>query len=179
MSPEFVEAEKGDVLRWVQPIAGNRYHELRSKKGVHAKMKWKEMYGSLAYVLTKDDTFTLKRRGFLDPHVTIRRKKGTADLAAFHVDLGITGMIEFRDGPAFEVRRPSVLRRRWVIVDWNNEPLIIVSRKSGGKFLADVSIEANPRSTDSLLLLSAIVWYAFILSSEEWISDSSGESDSV
>src|SRR4030043_245780 len=33
MSSEFAETEEGDTLRWVQPVAGNRYHELRSPKG--------------------------------------------------------------------------------------------------------------------------------------------------
>ena len=178
MSSEFAETEEGDTLRWVQPVAGNRYHELRSPKGVHAKLKWKGMYGSLAYVLTGDDIFTLKRAGVLDPHVTVRRKKATSDLAEFDVDLGITGTIAFCDGPTFEVKRPSMLRRRWVVVNWNEEPLMTIKNKGGVKCAAEVSISADPRRTDFLLLLSAIVWYAFILSSEEWQGEPKGPSAS-
>ena len=175
MTAEFVDAEEGDALRWVQPGVGNRYHELKSDKGVLAKLKWKGMYGSLAYVLTNEGIFTLKRAGFLNPYVTVRRKAGISDLAKFDVDLGITGTIEFTEGPRFEVKRPSMIRRRWVVVNWNDEPLFTIVKKKGGRYSADVPMSANPRETKHMMLICAIVWYAFILSAEEWNFESEGQ----
>lgn len=175
MATEFADTRDKETLHWVQPVAGNRYHELRSRKGVHAKLKWKGMYGSLAYVLTNEGTFTLKRAGFLNPHVTVRMRPENTEIAKFNVDLGITGTIELRDGSKFNVRRPSALRRRWAVfstrTDWDERPLLTIKNAKTGKFAAEVYFRADPRNTGFLILISAIIWYAFILSTEEWTGE--------
>jgi hypothetical protein len=171
---DFAKTEYGDILRWVQPVAGNRYHELRSRSGIHAKLKWKGMYGSLAYVHTSEGTFTLKRAGFLNPRVTVRMRPGDSDVAVFDVNIGITGTIAFDDGPKFEVRRPKTLRRQWSIVDWDDRSIITVKNTGSGRFSSEVAIRTDPRKIRHSLLMSAIVWYAFIVSIEEWEGSQEG-----
>lgn len=168
MASEFAETRERDVLLWVQPVVEGRYHELRSRKGVHAKLKWKGMYGSLAYAHTSDGTFTLKRAGFLHPRVTVRSRPGDQGIATFEVFFGITGTIEFIGGPKYEVRRPKPLRREWTVADDAGRAVLTIKKKRNPNFAAEVVVKANPRHTKFLILLSAIVWYAFILSLEEW-----------
>jgi hypothetical protein len=178
MPAEFVVTRDKDVLRWVQPVAGNRYHELRSSKGVHAKLKWKGMYGSLAYVHTNDGTFTLKRGGFLHPKVTVRMRPRNREIASFDVDLGITGTIRFGNDDGYDVSRPNILRRRWVVrsirPDWDDRPLMTIEKRGSGKMSGEVYFRADPRFTKFLVLTSAIIWYSFILSIEEWAAEPEG-----
>ena len=179
MPKDFAETRDKDVLRWVQPVAGNRYHELRSREGVHAKLKWKGMYGSLAYVHTNDGTYTLKRAGFLHPRVTIRKRPENREIGSFEVHLGVTGTIRFPDSIGYEVLRKNTLRRCWEIrptrADWDDRPMMTIQKKGSGKFAAEVCFRADPKFTRFLLLTSAIVWYAFILSLEEWVAEPEGQ----
>jgi hypothetical protein len=132
------------------------------------------MYGSLAFVHTPDGTFTLKRAGFLHPRVTVRMRPDDRDIGVFDVSLGVTGTILFHDGTTYEVRRPKKLKRDWIVTDPDNKQVLTIKNVKTAKLTADTTIEANPRNAKYLLLADAIVWYAFILSVEEWAGDHEG-----
>ena len=69
-------------LKWVQPSMKMEY-ELLTGETLAATLKFRSMWGTLAFVNSGDGDWTFKRIGFWQPRATVRVEGRTDDLAVF------------------------------------------------------------------------------------------------
>ena len=62
----------GRELKWIQPRATSREFELKADDEVAAVLRFRTLFGSLATAETADGSWSFKRVGFWQTHVTIR-----------------------------------------------------------------------------------------------------------
>lgn len=166
----FQRFDGADVraMRWVRTSDPTQTFELRAGDVLLARLAWAKGTGSLARATLADTTWSLKRGGFLQPHVTVRDPEGK-DLArlAMHLsrgDLAIVG-----DGN-YGFRRAGLLVPAWQFTDAAGralahlEPVAERSRLQGGLLQAGPSLVADP----ALPLLAVVGWYFVVLA---WFED--------
>ncbi len=86
------------ALEWVLPRGSDRRYELRRGSKVIATLTRPKLFGSLAVAELPDGSWTMKRAGFLQPRVTVRRQGSDEDYAVFRPRWTGSGDIEFSDG---------------------------------------------------------------------------------
>jgi hypothetical protein len=164
------------MLRWTQPNALVRYHELRGVGGLYATLRWKKMFGSLAVGESNQAKFTFKRAGFLRPYITVRRERLVSDFATLRFASGSqfvnsvtgpNGVLELESGERFAFVRTSIWNRVWAFVNPSRDPLVTFKKRSKVKPEAEVSIIGDPERIPHIDLLLMLGWYAIILDYEE------------
>ncbi len=166
LRPTFIQEPGGRLLKWQQPHAMIRYHELKSDGILLATLRWPKMYGSLAIAECSAGRYTFKRAGFLRPCVTARVEGTKVDIAVLKLRLGLSGSIEMRDRARFILTRPNRFKSKWRIVDENGYPILSMTRGKG-KPKGDVTLHGDVAWKSYPHLLSLIGWYAIILAYEE------------
>ena len=173
---KYIKEPTGSSLKWSQPNAMVRYHELRSDGGLYATLKWKKMFGSLAVGEFREGKYTFKRGGFLRPFVTVRKGDTESNLAVLkfksgsvivNATLGPSGVLEFSSGHRYEFNRLGLWNSKWTFTDENGTPLITFEKKIKAKPIGLVTIHCNPKEIDYLNALLLLGWYVIILDYEE------------
>ena len=165
---ESIGELKGQALRWVQPKASKRQYELVAGPRVYATVTWQKPLGSLAVCRTSENSYSLKRMGFLHPRVTVRRLDFDDDIAVLRMDFGGGGTLEFNDGRVFRLSRKGFWNSVWDISDEGHRQLCSLtwvaslSKKSG-----EVSIESEVKKLRDPALLLCVAWYTMVLAAEE------------
>ncbi len=172
----YIIKPDGKILKWVQPKAMVRYHELRSDGALYATLKWKRMFGSLAVGETREWKFTFKRAGFLRPYVTARREGFGGDYATLRFAsgsiivnsvFGPNGVMETESGEKYLFTRLSFWKSRWAFTDREGNLLVTFDKGSRGKPTSVVTINADLDLLPHIDLLLLIGWYVIILDYEE------------
>lgn len=173
---KYIKDPNGRVVKWSQPNALTRYHELRSDGGLYATLKWKKMFGSLAVGECREGSYSFKRGGFLHPFVTVRRGDSDVNLAVMrfrsgsvlvNMALGPGGVLEFGTGERFEFNRLSFWKSRWAFTDESGNALVVVDRRIRGKPTGRVYIRCDSRDVPYIGVLLMLSWYVVILDYEE------------
>lgn len=165
--PSYIEDPIGKSLRWAQPHALMRYHELTSGGALVATLKWPNMYGSMAIGECSAGRFTFKRAGFLRPYVTARVEGTEMDKAVLRLRFRLSGSIEFQDGVRFSFNRPSFLRSKWSFTSESGSQVMSITKRGGGKPRGDLMIQGDMAWDSYPHILALIAWYAIILDYEE------------
>ena len=156
------------AMRWIRPVADKQSYELRAGDTLLARLEWAGRVGSLAHATTADQTWTLKRGGFLQPHVTVR-DAGGQDRARLSMHLS-AGTLEVPGGGAYRFRRAGLLVPAWQFWDpagrqiVHIEPVAERTRLSGGLIQVDPEFAKHP----VLPLLVTVGWYFIVLA---WFED--------
>jgi len=79
-----------------------------------AQLRWADRSGSLAHAETAADLWTLKRGGFLNPHVTLRTTDSEAALARISVHFNYHS-VSFAGGAVYRFHRAGILVPAWQI----------------------------------------------------------------
>jgi hypothetical protein len=159
---------KKRTLRWTQPKALVRHHELRSDQNLLATLTWPKPLRSLAEAVTADGRYTLKRGGFLRPFVSIRDVAFDNEIAALKIGLLGHGTLEFANG-----RRITVLSTRFWSYDWeliDEGGQLLCKVKKITKVMtnsADVTVSEGIRKDRDLMVMMIASWYAMVLMSDE------------
>ncbi len=155
------------ALRWTR-LATDRHEFLLQSGGTAlARLDLAGPVGSLAHATLSNDAWTLKRGGFLHPHVTVRRRDGI-DLARLQAHLG-GGTLSVVQGARYGFRRAGLLVPAWQFLDPSDRPIVhiepVVERRrlAGGLVQVDPSATGNP----DLPLLLIVGWYFVFLASFE------------
>ncbi len=175
MKKRFIEMPLAGELRWKQPHAGTRYHELRLNGALFATLRWKKMFGSLAVAEFYKDKYTFKRGGFLCPCITVRREDEYEDLAVLRFTgsfvkdavMGLAGALEFKTGERFAFERLSRRKARWAFSDENGNLLVTIDRTIKGKPSGAVAVSREFIDAPYMNILVVMAWYALILDYEE------------
>ncbi len=175
MKKKLIEMPLSGDLRWTQPHAGVRHHELRMDGALYATLRWKKMFGSLAVAEFCKERYTFKRGGFLRPCITVRREDEDEDLAIMrfcgsfvkNAVLGLTGSLEFKTGERFTFDSLNRLKARWAFSDENGDLMVTIDRKIKGKPSGGVTVSREFVDTPHLNILVGLAWYAVIMDYEE------------
>lgn len=173
---KYIEKPLEGKLKWTQPHALTRYHELRLDGALYATLRWKKMFGSLAVAEFYEGRYTFKRGGFLRPYITVRNENAKLNLAIMRFTsgsiirntvLGLSGTLEFETGERFAFNRLSFWKSRWAFSDENGNLLATFDRKIKGKPTGIVTVNRDFIHMPYLHILVVAGWYAIILDYEE------------
>jgi hypothetical protein len=147
------------AMRWIRPAAGENAYELRAGDALLGRLAWRGEAGSLAHVELASGEWTVKRGGFLQPHVTLRDSAGH-DIARLAMHLA-HGTIEVVGGRHFSFRRAGLLVPSWQITETTGrvllhfEPVAERSHLQGGLVQVDPTLAKEP----VLPWLVVLGWY--------------------
>jgi hypothetical protein len=157
------------TLRWLRSADSPVEFTLSAGEVPVARLHWQESVGSLARAETASGEWSLKRGGFLNPHITVRAASGGETLARLTVHLSYHA-IELASGTTYRFHRAGVLVPAWKITtDAGREVLHIEPVREGRKLVAG-AVLASPTAVDlsELLLLVVMGWYFIVLA---WFED--------
>jgi hypothetical protein len=109
--------QKGDVFLWTQPEAIHRKFELHKMDEHFGTLEFRSMWGTLAWAKDPIQSWSLKRIGFLTPHITVRMHDSDSDYALFDPKVFGGGMLHTPDGRQFRWEPLNNLRTKWRFTD--------------------------------------------------------------
>jgi len=170
---EVFSAAPGSKLFWVQPRALEREFELRSECGLCGRLRFEKALGTLATADSAQGRWTLKRSGFLNPRVTIRKSGRYADVAVFWPKLWGGGWVDFADGNRFQWKSFNFWGTAWGFAGVREELLFTMKPGAEKTKLSDllktqavVEIVTHPDGLAEMPLLIMLGWYLMIMQQE-------------
>lgn len=156
------------ALRWVRSTVERHEFLLQSGDVAVARLDFARSVGSLARAATSNDEWSLKRGGFLHPHVSIRRADGT-DIARMEAHLG-GGTLRVVGGASYGFRRAGLLVPAWQVLDAEGRPVVHVEPVIERRHLAGGLVQVDPTVAMSpdLPALLVVSWYFIVLA---WFED--------
>lgn len=157
------------TLRWLRTGETPLEFTLSAGDSPVTQLRWINPGGSLATAETVSGAWTLKRGGFLSPHITVRQSGAGENLARLTVHLSHHA-IELANGVTYRFHRAGVLVPAWkVTTDAGREILHIEPVRDGRKLVGGAALAA-PAAVDlpDLLLLVVVGWYFIVLT---WFED--------
>jgi hypothetical protein len=164
-------------LRWQRTGEDPVEYTLRAGPDPVLVLRWATASRSLATAETTDARWTLKRGGFLNPHLTLRAAGAETDLARITVHLsyhkgGNYHRIEFDGARVYRFHRAGVQLPAWQISSDDGTELIHLEPVREGTKLTDGAAVVSPpgRESPDLAALLAFSWYFVVLA---WFEDES------
>ena len=157
------------ALRWTRASDSPRSFELRAGDALIARLSFPHGTGSLAHSTQADGAFTLKRGGFLAPHISIRSDPAGPDLARLSVHHG-TGILDIGTRASYRLHRAGLLVPAWQLADSGGRPLADIEPVAEGRHLAGglATVSTLGRSSPDVLLALVAAWYFIVLA---WFED--------
>ena len=150
-------------LTWQQPHAFNRSAELRSGDSVIGGLTFVKQFGSLAEGRVGDQSWTLKRRGFLNPEVSVRAAGSEQEIATYKPNwTGTKGLI-LVNGKQFHLRAGNMWASEWLLESDEGHPLAQLHNKGFLKHGATLEVPPVARELEELPLLMVLCWYVLTL----------------
>ena len=157
------------ALRWLRTREVPAAFTLSAGDRAVATLDWQRAGGSLAVARTATESWTLKRAGFLQPTIVVRREGKERPIAQLTAHL-TRHEISLTGGGVFRLRHVSHVVPAWRVTTdagaelLHVEPVAERRALSGGAVLVAAAAGASP----STLLLAVISWYFVVLS---WFED--------
>jgi hypothetical protein len=157
------------VLRWLRTADKPFEFTLSSGDRILSVLRWEKSVGSLATAETSDARWTLKRVGFLNPHLTLRGPGADADIARLTVHAA-HHRIEFASGLSYRFHRAGLLVPAWLITTDRGAELVHIEPVREGRKLSGgaVLVNAAAQTQDELATLLVLSWYFIVLA---WFED--------
>jgi len=158
-------------LRWLRDRDHPDAFSLLSGDRTTATLEWQTRGASLATAHTSADTWTLKRGGFLNPHILV--KKDGALLARLSVHLN-HHQIDLLGGRSYRFQRAGILVPAWEVTARDGKEVLHVEPVREGRHLSAGAVVVAPDANDlpELLLLLVLSWYFIVLA---WFEDETVE----
>jgi hypothetical protein len=157
------------ALRWLRSAEDPIEFTLSSGDTTLETLRWEKRSGSLAGVDTADAQWTVKRAGFLNPHIAVRAAGSATEVARVTVHWNYH-RIEIAGGPSFRFHRAGVLVPAWQVTTDTGAELVHIEPVREGRRLEGGAILVSPAGAGakSLPLLLAVTWYFIVL---VWFED--------
>ena len=110
---------------------------------------------------TADQRLTLKREGFLRPHVNIRVPGSQDNVGIFRTSWKKGGTLATDAGRQFRLRVPTLLKWQWTWTDIREKPLVHLKDEG------TVIIEPDAAALKEVPLLIVLGWYLLVV----WAQD--------
>jgi hypothetical protein len=164
----FADVDRS-TLRWLRTSERPMQFVLEAGEARLLELNWSAASGSLATAVSAGTSWTLKRGGFLSPHVSVRRADGPATIARISAHLN-HHQIDLADGTSYRLHRAGFLVPAWIVSRSNGEELLHIEPVREGRKLEGGAALASPAGVGSpdLLLLVVASWYFIVLA---WFED--------
>ena len=158
-------------LRWLRTREHPTAFSLLSGDSTVATLEWAQRGGSLATARTSSTVWTLKRGGFLNPHITVRVREESAARLSVHLNYH---QIDVAGGRRYRFHRAGVLIPAWRVSLASGEELLHIEPAREGRHLTAGAVVVAPGAPDlpDLLLLTVLSWYFIVLA---WFEDEAVE----
>lgn len=156
------------TLRWLRTGGTLPEYTLLAGETAVAVVRFAHRTGAAATAEIAEGTWSLDRRGFLGPHLTVRKEPNGSPVARLTNRLG-HHEIEVGGGGVYRVKRAGLLLPAWTVTDSAGRERLHVEaaaehrRLQGGAVLATGELPAR-----ELLLLVVLSWYLIALL---WVED--------
>jgi hypothetical protein len=154
-------------LSWIHPHEERREYLLRSNGDELGRLLWDKEQGSLATAQTAGASWTFKRIGFFQPHISARGAGSEGEFARFELGAGGGGVVHLADGHIF----------RWNSNLWRSEwAWVNAAGVHGIRFRRDFSMDKREGTVEivpdalpqrDVPLLVLLGWYIIILLAED------------
>jgi hypothetical protein len=156
------------ALRWIRTQETPAAFSLRAGDAELATLTWERPGGSLAAARSVDATWTLKRAGFLQPTILVRRGENPQPVARLSAHLA-RHEITVGDEPAYRLRHVSHLLPAWRLTTFRGEEVLHIEPVPERRSLQGGAVVVAPTAQGpSTLLLVILTWYFVVLS---WFED--------
>jgi hypothetical protein len=163
-----------EALRWLRTTPSVLEFHLLSSDATLASLAGSKPHGSLALAETRESQWTIKRIGFLHPHVTVRRTGESKDLARLSNHMS-HHRIELAGGATYDLKRAGLLVPAWQLFSKTGEELLHIEPVREGRRLdgGTAQVAAAARTLAELPLLLVLTWYFIVLawSEDEAVSE--------
>jgi len=155
------------ALRWLRERDHPAAFSLKAGEATAATLEWVPRGGSLATLRGAADEWSLKRGGFLNPHITVR--SGPTATARLSVHLNYH-QIDLSGGASYRFHRAGVLIPAWQVSTPAGKEVLHVEPVRDGRHLVGGAavVAADYLDRPELLLLLGISWYFIVLA---WFED--------
>jgi hypothetical protein len=159
------------AFRWLRDREHPAAFSLLSGDRAVATLEWKAKGGSLATVQSVSDLWTLKRGGFLNPHITVRNQERLAARLSVHMN---HHQIDVVGGRSYRFHRAGILLPAWEVTTPAGKEILHVEPAREGRHLRAGAVVVAPEATElsDLLLLMVLSWYFIVLA---WFEDEAVE----
>ena len=159
------------TLRWLRTREHPTAFALLSGDATVATLEWAAKGASLAVFRSANGEWTLKRGGFLNPHVTARSAETTAARLSVHLN---HHQVDFAGGRSYRFHRAGMLVPAWQVTTPGGKDVLHVEPAREGRRLTAGAVVVAPDAVDlpDLLLLVALSWYFIVLA---WFEDEAVE----
>jgi hypothetical protein len=155
-------------LEWSH-VEGTHSYELLVGNQHFATLAWQAGSGSIATADSSEGRWTLKRRGFLWPGITVRNAATRQEMAVLRAQWR-ESTIQLADGRTFRWTRSGFRDPSWKVTDSLGSELLTFEPKRQGKHLRGCSVVCSPSANNqpALLLLLVLGWYFIVLA---WVEE--------
>jgi len=159
------------ALRWLRTRDHPAAFALLSGETTVATLEWAQHGGSLATLRTASGEWTLKRGGFLNPHITVRVGETTTARLSVHLNYH---QIDVVGGPTYRFHRAGVLVPAWQVTTPAGKEVLHVEPAREGRHLRAGAVVVAPDALElaELLLLAGLSWCFIVLA---WFEDEAVE----
>jgi len=162
MNKPLVEFLSRD-LEWVQPNALKFEYELRAGDEVAATLKFRSSFGTHATAQSADGTWTMKRVGFFQTHVTVRESGAETDLAVFRNNTWRSGgTLEFPDGRHYRAST-NLWQTKYHIQSAEDRVLLEYHTRGMLRLTGGVTVSREAATLKELPWLVALGWYLVVM----------------
>ena len=154
-------------FRWLRTRERPAAFSLLSGDAPVATLEWAADDRSIATLRSASEEWTLKRGGFLNPHVTVRDRETVRARLSVHLN---HHQIDVAGGRSYRFHRAGLLVPAWVVTSGSAQELLHVEPAREGRHLAAGAVVVAPEATGlaDLLLLMVLSWYFIVLA---WFED--------
>jgi len=154
-------------FRWLRTQERPASFSLLSGDAKVATLDWAPGDRSLATLRSAAEEWTLKRGGFLNPHITVRSAEKVRARLSVHFNYH---QVEVAGGRSYRLRRAGMLVPAWKVATGDGQELLHVEPAREGRHLAAGAVVVAPDAAalDDLLLLTVLSWYFIVLA---WFED--------
>ena len=166
----FSAVDRSD-FRWLRTGEHPAAFSLLSGESVVATLEWSPGDRSLATLRSASDEWTLKRGGFLNPHITVRVQEAVRARLSVHLNYH---QIDVSGGRSYRFHRAGVLIPAWTVATGAGQEILHIEPAREGRHLSAGAVVVSPNATDlpDLLLLIVLAWYFIVLA---WFEDETVE----
>ncbi|HTP55495.1 MAG TPA: hypothetical protein VML53_02360, partial [Thermoplasmata archaeon] len=153
---QAVPVTTASQLEWVH-VPGTHAYQLLVGSQHFGTLTWQKGTGSIAAAESSEGRWTLKRRGFLWPGITVRSIATRRDLAVLRAQWRESS-IQTADGRTFRWARSGFTDPSWKVTDADGREMLSFEPRRRGKHLEGCVVTSSTEAgSDPALLLLLIL----------------------
>ena len=154
-------------LLWKQPHVMEPSFELRFNDELLAGLKFRNSFGSLAEGVVSEGSYTFKREGFLNTHVTVRQSGVLSNLAIYRNNTWSGGgTLIMNDGRQFKANS-NFWDSQFEFISANDTPIIRFTNIGGFKLHSQLDIMKEAHKLPELPWMVLLSWYLAVMTSRD------------